>query len=527
MIKRQKAFIKKAHIKRKYLLKDYLLSFSWWIENLGVVPLLLLRAFLLLPIFVFFAFLLFLVTLVLETISLLLSAPRFQSIRDSAHVHYFKIFESGKIPISRFLVKVVMTITLIFPTFPPVKVLAQTENQDVTDTPLYLTIGEISEVTVKGLSKFSIGNKTVINARSQKGNHLLIKGKGIGYSDVLLWSKNATGPKRIQVFVINKNQQIKLFEVQKSLEEVNLKKVQIGRKLGLIGSIQNEKDYLILSDAYNRFSDKLDLSQLRLEQSIRSKKYSELLRLFSRHGIHDIVCTPGNPFINCETSQNLETNLKGIKGNFLITWKVSDPLKSNQQFKITLTLQQFENLAGENFSFGLNQIEGNLSQAIQNNPLSLIAGNEVSLKNTEFKSETLASPILKSRFATPVKVRIGQEIPFLQGVNNGIATQTWKFAGLGIDLKITPSGNRVLVEYKTNLSSPSDRGISTNTQESELIISKNREIALFDIGFAVKKDEEISLPLISKVPLFGSLFSGNKNLKTFKKILCVIKIEEI
>ena len=124
-------------------------------------------------------------------------------------------------------------------------------------------------------------------------------------------------------------------------------------------------------------------------------------------------------------------------------------------------------------------------------------------------------------------MRLGQEIPFLQSVTNGVATQQWRFAGLAIDILLKPHTDRVLVEFKTNLSQPGERGISQNLQESSVLSTLNENQVLFDIGFNIKQKGRERMPFLSKIPLFGSLFQGRSKGETYKKILCLIHVEKV
>ncbi|MCR9206102.1 MAG: hypothetical protein NXH75_16075, partial [Halobacteriovoraceae bacterium] len=160
-------------------------------------------------------------------------------------------------------------------------------------------------------------------------------------------------------------------------------------------------------------------------------------------------------------------------------------------------------------------------------PLALIRDNQISLKENQFKSQTLASPILKGRLQVPMTVRIGQEINFLQSVTNGIATQSWRFAGLGIDITLVPHTDRLLLKYKTNLSQPGEQGIAINSQKSELLVDLDREQVLFDIGFRVNHKRNRKIPYLGSIPIFGSLFQAKGREKSFKKVLCIVHIQEI
>jgi Flp pilus assembly secretin CpaC len=532
---------------KSFAKRNYFSAFSGWIENLGVVPLLLLRAFLLLPIFVFLAFLLFLVTLVLETIFQLLNVSFFYRIlvkkvsklkllktktalwvtRYPSH----KIINLQKLRHSPTLVKgLLLSMSLFFTTQ---RILGgphtnfQTLNNDGIPIEITLTRGEIKKLTIPGLEKYARGNGEVLSVKAQGKEGLLLKAKAIGHSDLVLWQKGRSSPLTTQVFVVRKNHQLELKQLGHSLHELGLEKKIIGEELYLEGTLKDKKSYRHFLNIYYKNPKKIVTNQLILESSLRRELYSNFLEDLAQEGLFKIPCSMEKLFIRCKVSRKLSKDLIALQRKYLIHWQDELFTLAARQYQVSLTLQQFENSQGKAFNFGLSKVEGQLGQILFHNPLSLIEENSIVLKEDQFRSQTLAHPILKGRLNSPMKVRIGQEIPFLQNVTNGVATQVWKFAGLGVDISLVPHSHRILVRYQTNLSRPDAQGISQNLQKSELLIELDKNTVLFDIGFRVKEKHRQQMPILGDIPLFGSLFAGQGHQNTYKKILCLIKVEEI
>lgn len=513
-------------------LKDYLSVFSKWISNLGVVPLLLFKVFLFLPILTFLLDLLFLVTLVLETIFLLPCVSIIIKLTNKATRYLRHNFINLQVlPTSKFLVK-----GLLFALIPLQITHSKNNKTDILFQPLgedseaighTLTKGELLRIKCPGLTKFTVGNKEILHVKSLEGGDLLIKGIGIGFSDLLIWTQKDSGPKKLPIFVIHKYQQLKLKQIYFQLKDLPLKKQTRAEQLHLSGVLDSISDYQALLSIYSKNKIQIDLSEVTLSKELAKKIYSSFLIKQSRYGLVRIKCDLKNIVLECEASKGLAEKLKTLEGEFFLKWQSEDLLTASRQYQVTLFLQQFENSKGEAFNFGLSQIEGTLSDILMNNPLALIEKNNISIKREDFKSETLAHPIVKGLLSQQMKVRIGQEIPFLQSVTNGVATQEWRFAGLSLDLTLRPHSERLSVSYKTNLSHPGEKGISKNSQESHLLVEKNKNIVLFDIGFMVNHRKKVGLPYLSSIPLFGSLFEGKAKNETYKKILCLIKIEEI
>lgn len=518
--------------------KSYFSAFSGWIENLGVVPLLLFRAFLLFPILVFLAALLFLVTLVLETIFQLLNVS-FIYITYGIHkltawvTRYprHKIINLQKLRPTAGLVKGRFALFLLIYTTHSSQGWAQASFQLLNDSleqrEFTLAKGEILKLHLKGLKKFTVGNNEVISVKSEGQNNLLIKGNSIGHSDLLVWRHDREKAERYQIFTIRKSNQLKLKELERFLKKLPLKMEYSGEKLKLSGSLETKDHYNSFIHLYELHKSKLDLKNLKVAPILQKKIYASLLKEFAENNLFEIPCVPEKLFIKCKLSKELSEDLNSYAKDFLIQWQDEKVTMAASQFQITFTIQQFENSQGKAFNFGLSKVEGQLSDVLLKNPLSLIDENPITLKEDQFRSQTLAHPILKGRSRVPIKIRIGQEIPFLQNVTNGVASQQWKFAGLGIDVTVIPHSHRLLVKYKTNLSRPDGQGVTQNLQTSELLVGLGENTVLFDIGFRVKESINQQLPGLGDIPLFGSLFRGKGRQQSYKKVLCLIKIEEI
>jgi hypothetical protein len=396
------------------------------------------------------------------------------------------------------------------------------ESRDIT-----LAKGELLRLPSPKLSHFSVGNKEVLKAKALGSSALLLRGEKLGHADLLIWSKGNTRPKKLSVFVVRKSKQLKLMQLTHGLSSLGLK---VNRRAGVIrlsGTIETYSQYLELVQRFQELKDRVQIDDVKLSLALRRKVFSKFLVETATHNLGELNCRPLKLFIRCEASQALQKEISKLNELFLIDWISEGLLQATRQYQVTLILQQFENSKGDAFNFGLSKIEGNLSALILSNPLALIEKNPISLKDETFRSQTLAHPIIKGRLNFPIKIRIGQQIPFLQSVSNGVATQQWRFAGLSMDVSLAPFSNRLKVNYKTNLSRPRGGGISENLQESTLLIPINKTVVLFDIGFQVNQKDLSKLPGISQVPLFGSLFKGEANHNSYKKILCLITIEEI
>ena len=510
---------------------DYFSVFSKWIGNLGVVPWLLFLAFLFLPIFTFLASLLFLVTLVLDTIFIL----HLRALNKSVYLGWNRlpayVINCKKLHTGRPLVKGTFACAMLLLYSPP---LLSRENQSFqylksikTTTSVTLTKGEIIQIPLKGIKKYTVGNKEIIGAKKLKEeNALILKAKSIGQTFIYFW-KGSKNPEKLEIFVSTKRFQLNLKKVILEFKGLNLKTAIQGGEVIIEGEVTTYSQYLKLLQIYNLNEDKINLGKTTLSNFLKLKIYKAFLEIIFERGFFDLNCTQKEILISCIGARKIKETLADLKKSFFLVFSNEKNLTLTKRYKINLIIQQYENSSGNSFEFGLQKIKGELNNILEKNPLSLIKSNHITLDKNQFHSSTLAKPQLKGILNKKITVRIGKEINFLQRIENGIATQAWRFAGLGIDITLKPHTERLLLQYKTNLSGPGENGININTQQSQIFIDLNKEFILFDIGFHLNQERKDSTPFLADIPLFGSLFEGSAENNIFKKILCIVKVKEI
>ena len=208
-------------------LKNYFLS--GWIANLGVVPLLLFRAFLFAPILVFLLDLLFRVTLVFETIIFL---PSFLS-------------KTRFLPTNCPIVKNLFVYPLVFMLFFSAGHAKPSISQNKSSL-IVLSRGEQKEIRVWPYAKISLGNKQVLSHKYfPKEGRLLIKGKSIGFSDLTVWKGSKT--KAHQFYVFSKRRHLKIVHLLKSLEKLPVEIEHQGEIIQISGKVTTLEDYSKLS----------------------------------------------------------------------------------------------------------------------------------------------------------------------------------------------------------------------------------------------------------------------------------------
>ncbi len=520
--------------------------FSKWIANLGVVPLLLFSAFLLLPILVFLLSLLFLVTRVLETISPLLfqlsQLNRYLTVCTVTITDIFKSYlhvirlkfstwtnnSPAFVPDTAISVKVLSAIYLFGYVFSSAPIYAQSNNQEVIN----LAKGEIKEIIWEPLTRYTIGNKEIVSVKVIKDQKkVLIKGKHLGLSDLILWGKY-NQRRQIQINIIDKRAHQKIYLLASRIKQLGLKVNVLDKTLFLSGGITSFEQYQSLLSLRNEASKNklaLHLTEVEISRSLERKVFTHFLKEIMGLNLTMLDCSPNGIAIECQElgHESLRTSREYLDQQFIIDWIPQQGARAMKQYEVQLILQQFENQTGESFSLGLNRLEGNWEKILSDSPLSLIKNNNVHIEDSEFKTSTLAQPKIIGRFGVPIQVQVGQEILYTQNLGNNLATQQWKFAGLDIDINLSPVAEGILVKFKNSLSQPSGSMITKSSQSSSIIVEEGESKILFDIGFQMKKTDQSRFPGLSSIPLFGSLFKNNFSSSSYKNVLCIIKITEI
>jgi Flp pilus assembly secretin CpaC len=504
----------------------YYLVLTGWIANLGVVPLLLLAAFLFAPCLTFLADLLLRVTHVFDTIfNLLFMTFLRKSISNIGRLwhQYGKTYLSDLKYLQNFSIYVKASLFICTISSHNLVIASSFQVDTVT-----MSRGSIQEIKIDRMQKYTVGNPEVIKVKAEKGT-LLIRAISLGVSDLLIWHSADKKPKKIKVFVINKKSALKSQKWIKEFIKIGINASLIDHAIKLQGTVETENDYSHLHFLLREFKGTVISSQLKLSEKLKNIIFSKLiydsLNLYS----DDLDCSPDVLYINCY-QQEKKTNevSKYLNNKYLINWYPTKKRKQKKQFKVKLSLFQYENLKGSHFSLGVHQAGGILKSLIDNNPLGLIENNNIALNKSDFLFSTLAEPTVTGRFSKPIQIKLGSEIPYVDTNNEGNIKRDWKFAGLDIQMSVIQEGNNYIINYKNGISHPGQQSsIQSNSQESSIRVKENQSQVMFEIGYLVNNSEVKSMPGLDSIPILRHLFSSRKKQKIYKKVIGIITVKEI
>lgn len=478
-----------------------------WTANLGVVPLLRLAAFLLLP-------------LVLALRSLMM----FVRLVHDAILNSLKIKTLTYVSVSSFIVKAILLIIVLN---------SNSYGENQSNSPketLILAKGEQLELSFPKISQYSIGNKEVLSSKiRQKNSIIYIKGKSMGFTDLIVWSEKQKF--HYQVFVISKKNHLehaKILEVFKRPEwKVSLE----GNAIALKGEINSHNQWFVLQELAQK-NTKLILQDVSIDRFLKRDLLTSSYRKLSQLGINQFRCDILElPHIDCFGQQLLSANdIKKINAESpLIRWKKTQELAPSRNVRSKLKILSFDLEQGENWQKGLGYLQGQLHQVFEGAFWSMVKLNSVQFRKYWNQVHIVAEPEFILSPNSLANFTIGSEIPFWSK-NSQQETQQleWKFAGLKVQIQIsdTNDANKVKVKYQTALTSPIGEQIQGHQQEAELLVDKNQNTILFDISYQSQNSAEQGIPFWKKIPILYKLFADDLGHKNQKKITAIINLSE-
>lgn len=480
------------------------MNYLAWTANLGVVPLFLLAAFLFAPEALFLALRRFSVIAVLEAISI----SQFETLKLS-------VLKLLKITRSLLFVKVFLLL--------PHASFAQVSPSDVI-----LAKGEQRELSFSGLKNFSVGNPEVIAYKfNPKLGKLLVKGKRVGFTDLIVWTKK--GKEVLSLYVLSKQKFLKTFQLADALKNMNLKIDIKGPVMTASGSLSDFSDYLYLQKIKNQYQNQV-FFKITLTQELRNHIIGQIYKKLYANGFSSVTCQIDWLDILCfyEGNEN-KALLKQLADFYRVNFIEQDSKLRHKNYVLKLKLIQLERMDGREIHMGLDKLQAKLSDIFDFGIRKLIDENMVFLTQSRMDLSSLAEPEMVVNLQTPQLIEIGSQIPYQNIAQQGatvIAPIDWRFAGLKIKTKITESFGKLLLDYETEFSRPVGQAISGSKETSSALLEVGVPMKIFQIGFQTNSKSRQGIPLISEIPILKHLFESKSDQKTYKQIYGYVVLEE-
>jgi Pilus formation protein N terminal region/Bacterial type II and III secretion system protein len=478
---------------------------SSWIANFGVVPLLRLAAFLFAPIALCLALRRFSVTAVLEAINI-----------SSRKNHYLSILKLLNVTITLLFVKVFLLL--------PSASFAQVASSD-----LILAKGEQKELTLRDLRNFSVGNPEVISYKYlSKQGKLLIKGKKVGFTDLVVWTTK--GKENFSIYVLSKQKFLKTFQLADALKNLNLTIDIKGPVMTAAGTLDDFGDYLYLQKIKGQFQDQV-FFKINLEKSLRNHIIAQIYKKLYSNGFSGVSCQADWLDIMCfYEGQSNEKLLKQLASFYRVSFVQQDSKMKHKNFRLKLKLIQLEQMDGREIHAGLDKLKASVKDLFDFGVRKLVDDNYIFLTQSKMDLSSLAEPEMIVNINTPQVIEIGSQIPYQNiGVQGAtvIAPIDWRFAGLRLKTKLTESYGKLLLDYETEFSRPVDQAISGTKEISSALLEVGVPLKIFQIGFQTTTKGRQGIPFISDIPILKHLFESKSDQKTYKQIYGYVVLEAV
>jgi hypothetical protein len=487
--------------------------FSWWIANFGVEPLLLFAFFLFLPAFTFLRALLFFVTRVFETIVILLQRNQLCEHRRFKYL-----------PTIQNYVKAFALTIFLSPTQGSTSLQAPMENQS-----LILSIGEIREISLPNLNRFTVGNNDSLTHKFLEGKKtLLIKAKKLGLSEIHIWKKNNKRLK-IQVYVLSKSNQLKLLSIAESFKNLGLEIQTQGPWLKISGDLDQVSTYNQFLKLTKEHKDKIQVEVI-LSHYLKKKLLAMVIKaLFDDH-ISGFKCEFQDIQLICHLNDSRLPSSEVenfLKKQFAVKFIRHNNHNQSKNYRIKMKIIQSVTKSSNSHSLGLYQLEGSIKSLFDDGFKSHFEKNLLHLKSLGIKTSLLAEPNILIRPNKMVRLQIGSDLPYQSTSKEGVQNTSFKFAGLKLKLKLEIQGDGYLLDYSAEVTKPGQRGAISGSKESASArISLFKPVQLFEISFQSDSLNDQGIKALSKTPFLGGLFKNKEKSKTYKKISGIIYLEE-
>jgi hypothetical protein len=394
---------------------------------------------------------------------------------------------------------------------------------------IVLAKGEQKEIQIETLRNFSVGNPEVISYKFlAKEKRLLIKGKKVGFTDVIIW--NGKGKETFSIYVLSKQKFLKTFQLADALKNLNLEIDIKGPVMTASGTLSDFSDYLYLQKIKGQFQDQV-FFRIALDPKLRNHVVGQIYKKLYANGFSSVTCQVDWLDILCfyEGTQN-ENLLKQLSSFYRVTFIQQDSRLKHKNYRMKLKLVQLERLDGKEIHLGMDSFQTKLGDLFDFGIRKLVEENQVFLQKSNLDLSTLAEPELIVNLTTPQLIEIGSQIPYQNIAQQGstvIAPISWRFAGLKIKTKITESFGKLLLEYETEFTRPVQQAINGSKEVSSALLEVGVPLKIFQIGYQTTSKDRKGIPLLSEIPILKHLFESKSDQNTYKQIYGYVVLEAV
>ncbi len=398
--------------------------------------------------------------------------------------------------------------------FDPAAVATQTPDETIT-----LKLGQVQTIAVREIEKVAIGNPDMLDFTVVSPTEILLQGKTIGSTNLILWEQG--GQRTLRVEVVDPVTEAIEPQMRQLITELNLPDVYVKRehdKLFLVGQVSRPED------------------MERLEQLIGSYK-NQVTNLVS--------LTATAPAPGAAMPRLVKLSVEVIEVNRMDLEKLG--VKWSEGMKVTQTIKGSSDTTSTT-SAGTKTLKElfRWGTALEGQDISATI-NALVRKN---RARVLAEPKLVTASGKKASSLIGLEVPILSGTSvdtlaNTISTNV-EYRKTGVLLQMTPTvhgglqnraittvieaeisgiDNASALEVPVGTRSIKVPGFKVRRVNTELSANSGETIVI--AGLLEAEDAALidQVPALGSVPIIGRLFRSPENSSTQREVLIAVTPE--
>lgn len=395
---------------------------------------------------------------------------------------------------------------------------------------LFIAKGEQVSIKAVKMTRYSIGNKEVLKHVFKKSSEeIFLKGKSIGFSDLIVWKKNKK--EHFHVYVLSKKRQLQQMHIASILKRINLVLLISGELIIASGEIDSLESYFIIQNLKKQNINNLILN-ITLSKTLLKKIYTNIYIEAYRFGAKLVNCKHSNLTIFCSIDGlDLKSHIiQNLQKKYQVEFDSNISRIHDRNYVAKFKIIQIESLEQSTFKLGLSQLSSPLINLIQGRHISLIEGEAVNISQLNIKATLLSEPQSTITLNTKSSLSLGGEFPTpsTSASQQGtiIPAIEWTFYGLKITTFLKNKNGSPFVKYSAKLTTPKGNSIEGTKAQSSLYLEMNKYQKLFEIGHSFSEKHQKGIPILKEIPFLKALFSESGKSSTYKHIICYISLEE-
>ena len=273
------------------------------------------------------------------------------------------------------------------------------------------------------------------------------------------------------------------------------------------------------------------LDEANLSRELKKEALADIYQLFFNDYKDSVSCKVLYSDITCLIPSNEvigESLKKHLSEKYKVTLLEINNQKLGNNYSFKLKLIQLEQLDGEELRLGLEQLSTTLGELLKVPLNKIVEKNAVLLSQKKVVMNTLAEPSGLIRPQSPAEFQIGADIPYVTTSKEGVSNTSWQFAGLKVKVTLENLGDKIKINYETELTKPSgenNNSISGNKERSSVVVPLGEATQLFQVVLKTDAKGVDQMPFLNRIPILGELFKSRSSQNNYKMITGILEVK--